>query len=121
MGKATLTTDSSAMRDYITDGVNGVLVPPRAPAVMAELIRALLTDGNHRHSIGLAAAETVRERFGLEQMWKCVIEAHDRRLHITERLTKMILVLSLFVSNSLEFTIARSVRSGGSSQHSAYW
>jgi glycosyltransferase involved in cell wall biosynthesis len=72
MGKATLTTDSSAMRDYITDGVNGVLVPPRAPAVMAELIRALLTDGNHRHSIGLAAAETVRERFGLEQMWKCV-------------------------------------------------
>ena len=36
MGRATLTTDSPAMREYVADGVDGVLVRPRDPAHMAE-------------------------------------------------------------------------------------
>jgi glycosyltransferase involved in cell wall biosynthesis len=72
MGRATLTTASPAMQDYITDGVNGVLVPPRDPAAMARLIGALLADDGWRKSLGAAAAETVRERFGLSQMWESV-------------------------------------------------
>ncbi len=40
MGRATLTTDSAAMREYVTDGVDGVLVPASDPAEMARLPRA---------------------------------------------------------------------------------
>ena len=67
MGRATLTTDSPAMRDYVADGSNGALVPPREPAIMAEMIVALMKDADRRQSLGAAAARTVRERFSLEK------------------------------------------------------
>jgi glycosyltransferase involved in cell wall biosynthesis len=69
MGRATLTTESPAMREYVTNGVNGVLVPPREPATMAQVIRDLLADAGKRQSLGAAAAQTVRGSFGLEHMW----------------------------------------------------
>jgi len=74
MGRATLTTDSPAMRDYVTDGVDGVLVPPREPEAMAKLIVDLLGDPGKRQSLGTVAEKTVRECFGLEQLWRGVAE-----------------------------------------------
>ena len=72
MGRATLTTASPAIQDYVTDGVTGILVPARAPAAMAQQIKALLVDDDRRTSLGAPAAQTVRMSFGLEQMWHCV-------------------------------------------------
>jgi glycosyltransferase involved in cell wall biosynthesis len=72
MGRATLTTASPAMQDYITDGIDGVLVPPRDPAAMARLIGALLADDGWRKSLGAAASATVRERFSLLRMWDSI-------------------------------------------------
>lgn len=74
MGRATLTTDSPAMRDYVADGSNGALVPPREPTIMAEMMVALMKDADRRQSLGAAAARTVRERFSLENMWQSVSE-----------------------------------------------
>jgi len=74
MGRATLTTDSPAIRDYVTHGVNGVLVPPRDAATMADLIDALLANADRTQSLGAAAAKTVRERFSLEHLWQGVSE-----------------------------------------------
>lgn len=70
MGCATLTTDSPAMREYVSDGVDGVLVPPRAPAEMAQLIGDLLKDDDRRQSLGAAAAKTVHAYFDMQTMWK---------------------------------------------------
>jgi glycosyltransferase involved in cell wall biosynthesis len=70
MGRATLTTDSPAMRDYVTDGVDGVLVPPRDPAALAQLMTALMTDTGRRQLLGTAAAHTVQEDFSLRVMWQ---------------------------------------------------
>ena len=72
MGRATLTTDSPAMRDYVTDGSDGVLVPAREPAVMAEMITDLLADNDLRQSLGTTAAKAARARFGLEHLWRQV-------------------------------------------------
>lgn len=72
MGRATLTTDSPAMRDYVTDGVDGVLVPARDPAAMAQHIVDLMSDAERRKSLGAAAAQTVRKCFDLEHMWRSV-------------------------------------------------
>jgi glycosyltransferase involved in cell wall biosynthesis len=72
MGRATLTTASPAMQEYVTDGVNGVLVPPRDPVAMAQLITGMLADDDRRKSLGTAAALTIRKCFGLEHMWDSV-------------------------------------------------
>lgn len=74
MGRATLTTDSTAMREYVTDGVDGVLVPAHNPRIMAQLISGLLSDPLRRQSLGIAAAKTVRERFDLQHLWSGVAE-----------------------------------------------
>jgi glycosyltransferase involved in cell wall biosynthesis len=81
MGKATLTTDSPAIRDYLTDDVNGVTVPPHDPLQMAKLIDSLLGDGKRRQSLGDAAAKAVRERFSLEHMWNGVAGLLASALH----------------------------------------
>ena len=72
MGKATLTTDSPAIRDYLTDGVDGILTPSRDPLQMAKMIETLLADGEYRQALGNAAAKTVRRRFSLEHLWHAV-------------------------------------------------
>jgi glycosyltransferase involved in cell wall biosynthesis len=74
MGKATLTTDSPAIRDYLTDGVDGVLTPSHDPLQMAKTIGILLSDGQYRQALGNAAAKTVRGRFSVEHFWHAVTE-----------------------------------------------
>jgi hypothetical protein len=72
MGRATLTTDSAAIRYYVTNGVDGVLVPPREPEAMAELIVNLLTDKERLQALGSAATLTVQKEFNLQQLWRKV-------------------------------------------------
>jgi hypothetical protein len=69
MGRATLTTDSPAIREYVTDGVDGMLVPPREPSHMAQLMKEALADSERRQALGKAAAQTVREHFSLTNLW----------------------------------------------------
>lgn len=57
--------------DLVTDGVDGLLVPPRSPAGFARALAALLADAGRRSAYGAAGRRTVRERFTLE---------HTRRL-----------------------------------------
>lgn len=72
MGRATLTTDSPAMRDYVVDDVTGVLTPPRDALGMARRIADLLADDARRASIGSAAASAVRGSFTLDHMWDAI-------------------------------------------------
>lgn len=74
MGRATLTTDSPAIRDYVTDRVNGLLTPPAEATAMAEMMHALLADADLRNSLGNAAATAVRECFDLDHMWQSVAD-----------------------------------------------
>ena len=69
IGAATLTTDSLAIREYVTDGTDGALVLPRDPDALAARIAALMADSAEREAMGTAAARTVRARFGLEHLW----------------------------------------------------
>ena len=72
IGAATLTTDSLAIREYVTDGTDGALVAPRDPDALAARIAALMADSEEREAMGTAAARTVRARFGLEHLWGAV-------------------------------------------------
>lgn len=74
MGRATLTTDSPAMREYVEPGVTGVLTPRGDPDVMARNIRELLADPPRLVRLGDTGAERVRARFGFEHMWQALSE-----------------------------------------------
>ncbi len=74
MAKATVTTDSSAMRDYVRDGVNGALVEGSKPEAMAARMTELLEDSDAATGLGDAAAVDVRRRFTLGHMWDAIAD-----------------------------------------------
>lgn len=69
MGKATLTTDSPAMREYVDEGANGMLMPPRDPMRTALMMTELMTDDARRQALGARAHHDARSRFSLDVMW----------------------------------------------------
>lgn len=72
MGRATLTTDSTAMRDYVDDGRTGLLTPAGDAGALAERMTAALRDDTVRAELGRRAARTVRERFSHGPQWRAV-------------------------------------------------
>jgi hypothetical protein len=63
-GKAVVVSDTTGIRDYVSDGLTGVLVPPGDPDAMLRLWR----DPAERERLGLNAAEAVRERFAADRV-----------------------------------------------------
>lgn len=63
MGKPLVLTDIRGCREVVRDGVEGLLVPPRDPARLAEAISHLIQDPALRHRLGRAARERARARF----------------------------------------------------------
>ena len=47
-------------KDVLTDGVHGLLVPPKDSAALADGLRKLLTDGAMREEMGRAGAQHAR-------------------------------------------------------------
>lgn len=69
MAKPLVVTDSAAIRDYVTPGVEGLLVPAGDPAAVASAIDELLADGDRRLRLGRAGREAVERRFNQDEMW----------------------------------------------------
>jgi glycosyltransferase involved in cell wall biosynthesis len=70
-GRPAIATAVSGALDVIRDGSNGLLVPPRAPEVMAAAILRLLHDRALRERIGGAGLETIGNRY----TWQAI--GHD--------------------------------------------
>lgn len=60
-----VTTQVGGMREAVTDGVEGFVVPPRDPAAMAEAMIALARDPRLRGAMGAAGRERVVRDFAL--------------------------------------------------------
>lgn len=54
--------------EAVSDGKDGLLVPPAQPAALARALRALADDAGKRAALGAAAKATVSERFTLRRM-----------------------------------------------------
>ncbi len=61
-----LTTDISAIPEFITDGEHGVLVPPGDPAALSEAIAELAAEPERRAAMAEAAYERLTAQFGME-------------------------------------------------------
>ena len=65
-GVAVIATPVGAVPEVITDGYNGILVPPGDEAALARSIERLVSDARLRRSLGAAARNTHMERFEFE-------------------------------------------------------
>lgn len=65
-GVAVVTTDVGGTSEFVTDGVNGLIVPPDDAAASADAIVRVLTDSNLRKRLGDAAARRAEHDFPSE-------------------------------------------------------
>jgi glycosyltransferase involved in cell wall biosynthesis len=65
-GLPIVTTTMPGCCDVVRDGWTGLLVPPRAPGVLATKIIELLRDRQVARAMGMRAADLVRREFSLE-------------------------------------------------------
>jgi glycosyltransferase involved in cell wall biosynthesis len=60
VGLPVVATPTGGMADWIKSDVNGILVPKRAPAALADALTRLLADQGYRTRLGQAAREAVQ-------------------------------------------------------------
>jgi len=67
-GTPVVATRSGGPEEIITDGVDGLLVPPGSPEALAGAVRRVIADSALASRLAAAARRTVRERFSLDAM-----------------------------------------------------
>jgi glycosyltransferase involved in cell wall biosynthesis len=73
-GAGVVATSAGGIGSVVRDGANGLLVPERDAAALADAIRALLESPERRRALGEAARREVAARFG----WDRVAERFER-------------------------------------------
>ncbi|MEO8483642.1 MAG: glycosyltransferase family 4 protein, partial [Acidobacteriota bacterium] len=74
-GLPAVVTDAGSITEVIADRRNGLMVPQRDSAALAEAIALLVRDADLRRDLGLAGTATVRERFAVQV---CEGALHER-------------------------------------------
>ncbi len=75
-GSAVVASAVGGIPEIITDGVDGVLVPPEAPEALAAAILRLLADPALRHRLGARARTTIGARFNREAICAQTVQAY---------------------------------------------
>lgn len=66
--------------ELVEDGVTGLLVPPRDPEALADVLRRLLADADLRRRLGAAGRARAEERFDLPRFRAEHVELYERLL-----------------------------------------
>ena len=66
-GRPVIASRVGGIVEIVTDGVDGYLVPPGDPQLLAERIARILDDEEEGQRIGIAARRTVEDRFDIEE------------------------------------------------------
>lgn len=80
LGKAVIASAAGGPLEIISDGIDGVLVPPGDVSALSHAILALLDDPARRERLGQAAMLTVRDRFTADRMAAEFIHFYERVL-----------------------------------------
>ncbi len=76
-GLPIVTTDCGGMREAVTDGMEGFVVPVRDPEAMAEKIQLLAKSSELRLKMGIAARTRVEKDFRLDDQVKAFIRLFE--------------------------------------------
>jgi len=81
LGRPVIATAAGGPQEVVTDGVDGILVPPRDPRQMANAIAGLLADSARARKLGATAATTAA-RFSSAAMADRVLETYRELLAV---------------------------------------
>lgn len=81
-GLPLVTTDVAGCREVVTDGVDGLLVPPRDSGALASAIARLVMDAKLRERLGGAARAKVLAEFGERIVIKKTLDVYHELLHM---------------------------------------
>lgn len=76
--RALIATKVGGIPELVTDGVNGLLVPPSDPKAMAEAMRKLLGDFALKEKIASAGWQMARERLSIERMMENTLSVYQK-------------------------------------------
>jgi len=68
MAKPIVATNIDGIREQITNGESGILVPPRDPAALVNAVMRVLNDKELARNMGLSARRKVEREFSVEKM-----------------------------------------------------
>jgi glycosyltransferase involved in cell wall biosynthesis len=80
-GRAIVTTDTSGCREIVRDRQNGLLVPPRDVAALANALRELIEKPALRARMGAKGREIAETEFNLEHVISKTMDAYRSLLH----------------------------------------
>lgn len=72
IGRPIITCNSTGCKDVVEDGINGILVEPRNPLMLADALRTLINNKDLRRQMGLNSRKKAEREFSL----KSVVEKH---------------------------------------------
>ena len=67
-GKPIVATDVDGVKEIITDGKTGILVPPKSPERLAKALLQLITDKDLANRLGVALKEDIKKKYSLSSM-----------------------------------------------------
>ncbi|MDX6674972.1 MAG: hypothetical protein QOH11_2390 [Solirubrobacteraceae bacterium] len=76
-GLPVVVTDCGGVREAVTDGVEGVVVPPREPLRMAAALEGLWRDPARRRRMGRAGRARVEGAFSLERQIDAFVDLYE--------------------------------------------
>ena len=79
-GRPAVTTDVPGCREAVADGENGLLVPVRDGAALAEALERLITDPHLRARLGANARERVVSRFAEDRVIRGIFDVYEQLL-----------------------------------------
>jgi len=79
-GRPVVASAVGGMLDVITDGLDGVLLPPRDDHVWMEALHQMLLEPETRERLGSAARQTVLSRFTLKQELETLLAVYREQL-----------------------------------------
>jgi glycosyltransferase involved in cell wall biosynthesis len=82
MGTPVLATDVGGPADIVSDGIDGLLLPPRMPDLWGDRLTALLREPGRIEAMGTAARATVAGRYGLPSFMRSVVNSYELALGI---------------------------------------
>jgi glycosyltransferase involved in cell wall biosynthesis len=66
--KPIIATKIDGIMEQISDGIEGILIPPKDPSAIAQAIIRLINDRESGRKLGLAARKRVEQKFSVEKM-----------------------------------------------------
>lgn len=80
-GLPLVTTDATGCREAVNPGLNGLLVPPRAPAALAAALEPLLADVGLRRHFGAHSRALAEERFDATRIHGATLAVYHELLN----------------------------------------